>query len=66
LARRDRACPICRRPAPPDAETGPFCSERCRTIDLGGWLDGRYAVAGEPVGRADEPSPDKSLDRSDN
>jgi hypothetical protein len=22
----------------------PFCSERCRTIDLGAWLDGKYAI----------------------
>lgn len=22
----------------------PFCSERCRAIDLGRWLDERYAI----------------------
>ena len=27
----------------------PFCSERCRTIDMGAWLDGKYIVKeGEP------------------
>lgn len=27
----------------------PFCSERCRLIDLGAWLDGSRAIPGEPV-----------------
>lgn len=29
----------------------PFCSERCRLIDLGGWLDEKYSV---PVQRDDD------------
>lgn len=24
----------------------PFCSERCRTIDLGAWASGRYSIPG--------------------
>lgn len=24
----------------------PFCSERCKMIDLGAWLDGKYAIPG--------------------
>jgi endogenous inhibitor of DNA gyrase (YacG/DUF329 family) len=35
---------------------GPFCSERCRAIDLGAWLDGRYAIAASPEGAEDEPA----------
>jgi|GEM_PF-205126 len=27
----------------------PFCSERCRTIDLGQWATEGYAIAGKPV-----------------
>jgi len=27
----------------------PFCSERCRQIDLGKWLNEEHRVAGEPV-----------------
>lgn len=23
----------------------PFCSERCKTIDLGSWLDGTYRIS---------------------
>ncbi|PIQ95582.1 MAG: DNA gyrase inhibitor YacG [Nitrospinae bacterium CG11_big_fil_rev_8_21_14_0_20_56_8] len=40
-------CPTCQKPvAPSDASFFPFCSNRCRMIDLGGWLDGRFRVAG--------------------
>ena len=39
-------CPICRKPS---AERGansprPFCSERCRLVDLGKWLGEEYRV----------------------
>ena len=28
----------------------PFCSERCKQIDLGDWADNRYVIAGTPAG----------------
>jgi endogenous inhibitor of DNA gyrase (YacG/DUF329 family) len=41
-------CPICKRPVPaPDPNAPgpyPFCSERCKLIDLGRWLDGKYQI----------------------
>lgn len=41
-------CPICRRPLPPrqPGQRGarPFCSERCRQVDLGRWLTESYSV----------------------
>jgi endogenous inhibitor of DNA gyrase (YacG/DUF329 family) len=60
----ERPCPICGRPAVQDRANPdrPFCSERCRMLDLARWLDGDYAVPGEPVDlpdgelRATEPS----------
>jgi len=34
----------------------PFCSERCRLLDLGAWLFERHAIPGEQaVADADEP-----------
>jgi uncharacterized protein len=27
----------------------PFCSDRCREIDLGNWLTGKYAIPGAPL-----------------
>ncbi len=38
-------CPICNEPTAPDATTFPFCSDRCRKIDLGKWLDGKYIIS---------------------
>jgi uncharacterized protein len=34
----------------------PFCSERCRMIDLGQWADGTYALPAEKV--ESDPDPD--------
>ena len=46
----DFKCPTCKRPSPPRAENKafPFCSERCRLIDLGGWLSESYRVPVKP------------------
>ncbi len=35
-------CPICGKPAAEAAR--PFCSTRCRQIDLGRWLGGTYRI----------------------
>lgn len=38
-------CPICKKQFEPgDSPAVPFCSERCRTIDLGRWLDESYPM----------------------
>jgi len=34
----------------------PFCSERCKLIDLGAWASDRYAIPGPNADRADESS----------
>ena len=41
------ACPCCGKRVAWQAENGfrPFCSERCRQIDLGAWAAGEYRVA---------------------
>jgi endogenous inhibitor of DNA gyrase (YacG/DUF329 family) len=38
-------CPICRKEVALDSAEVPFCSERCRTIDLGKWASGEYRIA---------------------
>ncbi|HEY0714859.1 MAG TPA: DNA gyrase inhibitor YacG [Polyangia bacterium] len=41
-------CPICKRTLPTEGDVPrPFCSQRCRTIDLGGWLSGAYRLSRE-------------------
>ena len=38
-------CPICRKEVSLDSPNTPFCSDRCRLIDLGKWASGDYKVA---------------------
>ena len=50
-------CPACGTPAlfTPENRWRPFCSERCKTIDLGDWASERYRVpTGEEVKDAPE------------
>jgi uncharacterized protein len=45
-------CPICERTFEiakiDDLPTFPFCSDRCRLIDLGRWINGTYKISGPP------------------
>jgi hypothetical protein len=50
---RTHDCPICGKPADPAARDFPFCSKRCRTIDLGNWASEEY-VTHSPITEADE------------
>jgi endogenous inhibitor of DNA gyrase (YacG/DUF329 family) len=49
-------CPTCGKSVPWTEEEHwrPFCSERCRLIDLGAWADGSNAIPGPSA----EPPPD--------
>lgn len=38
-------CPICRTLVLRTQEDFPFCSDRCRTIDLGKWASGGYVIS---------------------
>ena len=40
--RPKRKCPECGKEA--KRETYPFCSQRCKDIDLNRWLSGSYAI----------------------
>jgi endogenous inhibitor of DNA gyrase (YacG/DUF329 family) len=42
-------CPICEREFDPAAPTAakPFCSDRCRLVDLGRWLGEGYSFPAE-------------------
>lgn len=53
--RTGAACPICGKPATPAQR--PFCSPRCRDIDLGRWLKGTYRIETDETREdsADEP-----------
>ena len=43
-------CPTCRKEtAWENNPHRPFCSERCRLIDLGEWMEGRYRIPGQEI-----------------
>ena len=42
---RSLRCPTCRKIVLRDEAEFPFCSERCRLIDLGKWASGGYVIS---------------------
>ena len=54
-------CPICKKPVKSTDAEFPFCSERCRTIDLGKWASGAYVVS-SPVQDTSDGIEDASPD----
>lgn len=54
------ACPNCGVEKKWDTknEFRPFCSERCKLIDLGDWASEKHRVAGESVNRDTDSSDD--------
>jgi len=57
-------CPICKKAVKSSAADFPFCSPRCRTIDLGKWSSGEYVIS-SPVKDAEELIQDQSPDDQD-
>lgn len=45
-------CPLCKKDVLESDAEFPFCSERCRTLDLGNWASEKYKVV-DPDGGAD-------------
>ncbi|KAA0020899.1 DNA gyrase inhibitor YacG [Salinicola corii] len=56
-------CPQCQQPVAWTTENAyrPFCSKRCKLIDLGAWADGSHRIPGEP--HMDETELDELIDR---
>lgn len=55
-------CPRCRKPVEFDEPFFPFCSQRCRLVDLGQWLNGDYRLRGERVSLPEDPGWDGDRD----
>ena len=47
-------CPTCKKPVRADGPDFPFCSERCRLIDLGKWASGAYVISSPVTDTADD------------
>ena len=57
-------CPTCRRPVEwSDASPyRPFCSERCRLIDLGAWFSEQHRIPDESPGSEDDAAAQSPTD----
>ncbi|MBL4743624.1 MAG: DNA gyrase inhibitor YacG [Cycloclasticus sp.] len=53
-------CPTCKKQVIwiPTSEFKPFCSERCKLIDLGEWASEQHSIAGEQAFLPDQPLDD--------
>ncbi len=40
-------------------EYRPFCSERCKLIDLGEWIEGKYSLGSEEHNHTSDPLPEE-------
>ncbi len=53
-------CPQCGKETPWEGNScRPFCSERCRLIDLGAWSGEEYRIPGEKKPSEDTPETDE-------
>lgn len=57
-------CPICKKATKASDADFPFCSERCRLVDLGKWATGTYVIS-SPVDDAEEAIRQDTLDDED-
>ena len=64
-----RKCPICKKPVEvspqkqsEQAKLFPFCSERCKLLDLGTWLDAKYKIISDSNSQEGRKSSDTSYD----
>ena len=48
-----RPCPECSKPS--TRESYPFCSPRCKAVDLNRWLSGAYVIPGDAPGEEETP-----------
>lgn len=62
-----RRCTICGKPVAPRAENRayPFCSDRCRLLDLGKWLGEEYRIPGPRPGDGAAAPPTDGTDEDE-
>jgi endogenous inhibitor of DNA gyrase (YacG/DUF329 family) len=61
----EKRCPVCHKAVKgsvqkqnEETKIFPFCSERCKLVDLGGWLDGRYKIISKLQSQESDKPPD--------
>ncbi len=56
-------CPICKKEVQPGGAYAPFCSDRCRLIDLGNWASEKYRIS-TPLKRSEGEDEKEEDERS--
>ena len=49
-------CPICKKAVQAKGTDFPFCSDRCRLVDLGKWASGGYVISSPVTDTSDDPA----------
>ncbi len=49
-------CPICKKAVQAADLDFPFCSDRCRLIDLGKWASGGYVISSPVTDTSEDPA----------
>ncbi len=57
-------CPICKKKVAVDDPFMPFCSKRCKLIDLGNWASENYVIS-TPIDESDEAETPPERQRED-
>jgi uncharacterized protein len=56
-------CPICRQAATWEGNPNrPFCSERCRLVDLGNWASGQYSLPAEETNTEETDNEEQNVE----
>lgn len=59
-------CPKCGKPVEwKDNPFRPFCSERCKLVDLGNWVNEEYRVPGQNIPTEPDQTPSSSEDSAE-
>lgn len=56
-------CPVCKTEIKQENNLSrPFCSKRCKLIDLGAWLDEQYRIPGQPINENQKKEAENNLE----
>jgi endogenous inhibitor of DNA gyrase (YacG/DUF329 family) len=58
-------CPICKKDTEPLSKWFPFCSDRCRVLDLANWADEKYVISRPASSEELRPRPAGDEDADD-
>lgn len=58
-------CPICGKSVDSKHPNSPFCSDRCRILDLGNWASEKYAIPSNVTTELDESEEARDSEGSD-